>query len=99
MSTSHVSKTTQAPECLEGGRATAASDIFSFGIVLFELLTWKLPWAGTGMSQFQVPRGGRPHSALFTCMIASQSCSKLYLHAAADWQRRDARWAARSATI
>ena len=35
-----------APEVLLGGRATAASDVYSFGLVLYELLTWQLPWAG-----------------------------------------------------
>jgi serine/threonine protein kinase len=33
-----------APEVVEGGQATTASDVFSFGLVLFELLTWALPW-------------------------------------------------------
>jgi hypothetical protein len=33
-----------APEVLAGGRATAASDVFSFGVVLWELLAWELPW-------------------------------------------------------
>lgn len=27
---------------------------FSFGVVLWELLTWRLPWAGSGLSPFQV---------------------------------------------
>lgn len=35
-----------APEILNGGRATAASDVFSFGLVLYEMLTWRLPWEG-----------------------------------------------------
>jgi serine/threonine protein kinase len=35
-----------APEVLEGRRPTAASDVFSFAVVLWEMLTWELPWAG-----------------------------------------------------
>ena len=35
-----------APEVLRGGGATAGrpSDVFSFGIVMWELLTWEIPW-------------------------------------------------------
>ena len=29
---------------LRGERPTAASDLFAFGVVLWELLTWELPW-------------------------------------------------------
>jgi serine/threonine protein kinase len=34
----------QAPECLDGGKALPASDVYSYGLILFELLTWQLPW-------------------------------------------------------
>ncbi|EFN52530.1 hypothetical protein CHLNCDRAFT_13628, partial [Chlorella variabilis] len=40
-----------APEVLMGQNATAASDVFSFGTVLWELLTWQLPWEGANLYQ------------------------------------------------
>lgn len=33
-----------APEVVGGGRPSAASDVYGFGLVLLELLTWSLPW-------------------------------------------------------
>lgn len=36
-----------APEVVQGDKASAASDVFSFGMVLLELLTWRLPWRDT----------------------------------------------------
>lgn len=33
-----------APEVLNGKGATLSSDVFSFGVVLWELLTWQSPW-------------------------------------------------------
>ena len=33
-----------APELLGGEPATQSSDVFAFGIILWELLTWELPW-------------------------------------------------------
>ncbi|KAL4431452.1 hypothetical protein ABPG75_006708 [Micractinium tetrahymenae] len=50
-----------APEILVGQQATATSDVFSFGVVLHELLTWELPWGGANLYQlvFIVSHGER----------------------------------------
>eukprot|EP00887_Chlorella_sp_A99_P003149 scaffold9.g3149.t1 len=37
-----------APEVLRGEEATPGSDVFAFGVVLWELLTWRVPWEGVG---------------------------------------------------
>lgn len=34
-----------APEVLAGEKPTMAADAFSFGVVLWELLTWEIPWS------------------------------------------------------
>jgi len=33
-----------APEVMEGRPPSTASDVFAFGIIMWELLTWQLPW-------------------------------------------------------
>ncbi|PRW60140.1 Serine threonine- kinase CTR1 [Chlorella sorokiniana] len=52
-----------APELMEGGQATAKSDTYAFGLVLFELLTWRLPWRDFDTPfqiMFAVLQGERP---------------------------------------
>ena len=44
-----------APEVLEGDERTEAADTFSYGMVLFELMTRQLPY--TGLSSMQVITG------------------------------------------
>lgn len=45
----------QAPEVVQGDKASAASDVFSFGMVLLELLTWRLPWRDTPVWEVGCP--------------------------------------------
>lgn len=53
-----------APEVIKGEAPTLAGDVFSFGVVLWELLTWQLPWGGA-LNPFQVGRGaGGPCTGL-----------------------------------
>lgn len=36
-----------APELLTGGLSAPSADVFAFGVVLWELMTWELPWGMT----------------------------------------------------
>jgi serine/threonine protein kinase len=40
-----------APEVQSDGKYTTASDVYSFGIVLWELLAWELPFSGLNDGQ------------------------------------------------
>ncbi|KAL4423483.1 hypothetical protein ABPG77_003616 [Micractinium sp. CCAP 211/92] len=35
-----------APEVVREGPAIAASDVFSFGYIMYEMMTWQVPWDG-----------------------------------------------------
>jgi serine/threonine protein kinase len=51
-----------APEVLAGKPTAPANDVFSFGVVLWELLTWQLPWGAEAPWAIaaKVGAGGRP---------------------------------------
>jgi serine/threonine protein kinase len=52
-----------APEVLRAAKYTKASDVYSFGIVLWEIRTLKIPWASSGQWQVMhavVEEGRRP---------------------------------------
>lgn len=51
-----------APETIKGEPFTTASDVFSFGNVMWEFMFWDIPWKGFGNWQIalQVQAGKRP---------------------------------------
>ena len=44
-----------APEVLRNGRSSRASDVFSFAVIMWEMLTWQIPY--TGYFSLQVLQG------------------------------------------
>lgn len=40
-----------APEVVTQQHYSKAADVYSFGLILWELLTWQLPWADLGPFQ------------------------------------------------
>ncbi|EFN53383.1 hypothetical protein CHLNCDRAFT_25821 [Chlorella variabilis] len=62
-----------APEVLDGMPGQLPADVWAFGTVLWELLTWRLPFEGlntyqrTGGSGLAVPASGDLAAGAFTC--------------------------------
>lgn len=83
--TGHGTAPYAPPEQLTKARLVQASDIFSFGILLFEMLTGKLPWDGmTSLAIRQLdkgedlpdPRGVNPHfPATLTAALRSMTAA------------------------
>eukprot|EP00879_Flechtneria_rotunda_P011134 GHRR01011632.1.p1 GENE.GHRR01011632.1~~GHRR01011632.1.p1 ORF type:complete len:1046 (+),score=387.29 GHRR01011632.1:425-3139(+) len=51
-----------APELLNYNRLSSAADVYSFGIIMYEMLTWKIPFEELSVQQvvLLVVNGGRP---------------------------------------
>lgn len=45
-----------APEALARGRVMRASDVYSFAMVMWEMLTWQEPYAGMSITQVIVQK-------------------------------------------
>lgn len=65
-----------APEVLAEGRHSRSSDVYSYGIVLWELLTWRAPWVDDVSSQFQNVFQVRPGGSL-----GRVACGRMWPHA------------------
>eukprot|EP00775_Hariotina_reticulata_P007729 gene7729-7928_t len=48
----------QAPEVIADGSYSTSADVYAFGVVLWELLTWQEPWEEEGWSSFQIMMQG-----------------------------------------
>lgn len=49
-----------APEQLRGRRATDSSDVYALGVLLFELLTGRVPWDGETADEIRAAREAKP---------------------------------------
>ncbi|KAL4423124.1 hypothetical protein ABPG77_004807 [Micractinium sp. CCAP 211/92] len=72
-----------APEVLDGQRATAASDVYAFGLVMYEVLTWQLPWRN--LDPYQIRRsvldGRRPQVPAFEALPGAERGAFVHLAA------------------
>lgn len=79
-----------APEVLAGSHYDRAADVYAFGVILWEILTWEVPWDDLGPWQV-IPSCAcgaaritmtvvAAHLACFSCMIMTgfDCCSRAW---------------------
>ena len=54
-----------APEVVTDQAYSTAADVYSFGLILWELLTWQLPWADLGPFQVSSEQAYQGHRSLW----------------------------------
>ena len=64
-----------APEILSGRGYTFSSDVYSFGVIMWEFLTWQIPWHECG--PWQVIHCSRHETTcnMFSMRLADSACS------------------------
>jgi serine/threonine protein kinase len=68
-----------APEVVAGKSYDRAADVYSFGIILWELATWRIPWDDLGPWQARMPHlqyahdraPGTPNTFADCCVASS----------------------------
>jgi serine/threonine-protein kinase len=73
-----------SPEQLAGKRVTGQSDIFSLGVMLFQMVTGQLPFSGDSMATLMYKIANEPHPAPESINPAVPRCVTVIINRAMD---------------
>jgi len=73
-----------SPEQLAGKRVTGQSDIFSLGVMLFQMVTGKLPFSGDSMATLMYKIANEPHPAPESINPSVPRCVTVIINRAMD---------------